>query len=370
MEYTVVQYNRHKQLIIKEYSRKEFIAVCSDLLYRPKKIFVGLGDFLEIGDYNQLLDAIFYDEESSIIENFLDEVNRKLSGKGQIPFSFLKLAVYYPDYLLKDVPTQCVFTVGAKTRLFPGACHFMNFMKHYNPSILTAIPYELAIEIIRRVGLDDNHLVATEYKKTTGQKNIELYAGDIEQFISGERKIIEIEKYMAQTNTKEEDVLYVGRGESSVITFSKINSIAFNPSDAIIPLSHITVYGSSLESLLVLFNDSKEINKFLLSDIGEHILPSLIVLSDVKEKPKEVIELEKKHRRLQANIIGQRIEHGTESYTTLKRDIELSLSAYPFNFQAIKDMVRSRLEKFKINPQGFVDEICAIAQKRYQSWGM
>ena len=236
--------------------------------------------------------------------------------------------------------------------------------------ILTAIPYEIANEVVKRVGSDDDHLVSTEYKKIISQKNIALFAGDIEKFISGERKIIEIEKYMALSNTKDEDVLYVGRGESSVITFSKITSIAFNPSDSIIPHSRITVYGSSLESLLVLFNDSPEINKFLLSEIGEHILPSLIVLSDVKEKPAEIIELEKQHRRLQANIIGQRIEHGTESYTTLKRDIELSLSAYPFNFQAVKEMVKERLEKFKINPKEFIDEICSIAQKRYQNWGM
>jgi len=370
MEYSIVQYNKHHQIIINEYNRKDFIAACSELLYRPKKLFVGLGDFLEIGDYNQLLDSIFYDEESAIIENFLDEINRKLSEAGQIPFSFLKLAVYYPDYLLKDVPTQCAITVGSKTRLFPGAVHFINFINNYNPMILTAIPYEIANEVVKRVGSDDDHLVSTEYKKIISQKNIALFAGDIEKFISGERKIIEIEKYMALSNTKDEDVLYVGRGESSVITFSKINSIAFNPSDSIIPHSRITVYGSSLESLLVLFNDSPEINKFLLSEIGEHILPSLIVLSDVKEKPAEIIELEKQHRRLQANIIGQRIEHGTESYTTLKRDIELSLSAYPFNFQAVKEMVKERLEKFKINPKEFIDEICSIAQKRYQNWGM
>lgn len=370
MDYTIVHYTANKELSVTEYGRKEFISASAGLLQKPKKIFIGLGDFLEIGDYNQLLDSIFYDEESTVIEIFLDEINRKLSLKGQIPFSFIKLAVYYPDYLLKEVPTQCAVSVGLKTRLFPGAKHFISIMKKYDPMILTAIPYEIASQIVNRLGLEDEHLVSTEYRKMEGSKNIELYTGDIEKFISGERKIIEIEKYMALSNTKEDDVMYVGRGEAGLITFSKINSIAFNPSDAIIPLSHFTVYGSSLESLLVLFNDSQEINRFLLSDLGEHILPSLIVVSDVKEKPDEIIELEKKHRRLQANIIGQRIEHGTESYTTLKRDIELSLSAYPFSFPAVKDMVRSRLDKFRIDPQSFTDEICTIAQKRYQSWGM
>jgi len=33
-------------------------------------------------------------------------------------------------------------------------------------------------------------------------------------------------------------------------------------------------------------------------------------------------------------------------------------------------MVKERLEKFKINPKEFIDEICSIAQKRYQNWGM
>jgi hypothetical protein len=44
----------------------------------------------------------------------------------------------------------------------------------------------------------------------------------------------------------------------------------------------------------------------------------------------------------------------------LKRDLELSLSAYPFNIQAVKEMVKERLEKFKINPKEFIDEIVLL----------
>ena len=71
-------------------------------LKKPKKIFLGMGDFLEVGDYSKLLDSVFYDEGSVHFEKILDKNNRKIAEMGNIPFSFFKLAVYYPEFLLKE----------------------------------------------------------------------------------------------------------------------------------------------------------------------------------------------------------------------------------------------------------------------------
>ena len=108
------------------------------------------------------------------------------------------------------------------------------------------------------------------------------------------------------------------------LTFSIINSIAFNPSANIISESKISIYGSSLESLLVLFNFEGELEKFLFSDAVEEFLPSLVVYSEVHEKSEELIEIELSHRYLQNNIIGQRIEHSENSFNSVLRDIDIA----------------------------------------------
>src|SRR6056297_20585 len=302
IEYTlVINHGKEKGFELKTLDKKNFLRQTSSLLKKPRKLFLGLGDFLEIGDYNQLLDSIFFDEEAVGLENILDSVNRKLSAEENIPFSFLKLAIYYPDFLLKDVPIPCVSAIGKKSRLFLGAETFVKYVKEYDPVVLSAIPYEITIEFIRRLGLSEENLISTEYKIDQSDTKYRVYSGDINRFVSGNRKSIEIEKYMAKEDLKDEEIVYIGRGEAGVNTFSTVNSIAFNPSLSVIPVSRITLYGSSLESLLVLFNFDGELEKFLLADHVEEYLPSLVVYSDVKDKSEELINIELEHRRLQNN---------------------------------------------------------------------
>ncbi|HQO41320.1 MAG TPA: hypothetical protein PK986_12700, partial [Spirochaetota bacterium] len=85
-----------------EFNRSDFINELSRRVKRPRKIFLGMGDFLEVGDYNNLIDALLLDQEIAKLEGILDKNNRKISEESDIPVSFFKLAVYYPDFLLKD----------------------------------------------------------------------------------------------------------------------------------------------------------------------------------------------------------------------------------------------------------------------------
>ncbi|MDR3237593.1 MAG: hypothetical protein LBT84_03735, partial [Spirochaetia bacterium] len=143
--------------------KASFIAKTAKLIKRPRKVFLGLGDFLEVGDYKKLLDSIFFDDDGYKFENILDKNNRRLSKEGNIPFSFFKMGVYFPDFLLKNVPTFCVSVIGKKSRLFPGAEVFIKYVKEYDPTVLTAMPWEIAVELMKRLDLDESKLVATEY---------------------------------------------------------------------------------------------------------------------------------------------------------------------------------------------------------------
>ena len=109
----------------KSFEKKEFLRQAAALIKEPKKIFLGLGDFLEIGDYNKMMDSVFFNEDGVKFENILDNNNRRMSLEGNVPFSFFKIAVYFPDFLLKDVPTSCISAIGEKARLFPGAENFV-----------------------------------------------------------------------------------------------------------------------------------------------------------------------------------------------------------------------------------------------------
>jgi hypothetical protein len=349
-----------------ELAKDDFIREASSLLKRPKKIFIGLGDFIEIGDYNNLLDSIFFEKEGIKYENLLDRINRVVSGEGKIPSSFMKLAVYFPDFLLKGVPTSCVSTIGRKSRLFPGARSFMKFIHDFSPIVLTAMPYEIAIEFVKRVGLGDEHLVSTVYKVALDEHSHPIYAGDIERFISGDRKSLEIEKKMASEDLSYDDVVYIGRGEAGVKTFSTVNSIAFNPSDTIIPASKITIYGSSLESLLVLFNFDRELERYLASQSVEDFLPSLVVHSEKREKSEELIEIEKTHRLLQNNILGQRIEHAGESFDSVERDIEVEFGGSSIDIKKVRGLISDRMDRYEHNPDQFVKEVYDIARERYK----
>lgn len=354
---------------IRSLEKKDFLRETSSLLKKPRKIFLGLGDFLEVGDYNKLLDSIFFDEEGVQLENILDKINRRISEEGNIPFSFFKLAVYFPDFLLRDVPTACVTAIGRQSRLFPGAVNFVKYIKEYDPLVLTAIPREIAIEFVKRVGLGEKNLIATEYKVRLNESARDVYAGDINRFISGDRKSIEIERVMNEQELREEEVVYIGRGEAGVKTFSTVNSIAFNPPENIIPASRINLYGSSLESLLVLFNFDGELEKFLLSDAIEEYLPPLVVYSEAKKKSPELIDLELREGHMQNNIIGQRIEYSGESYYSVERDIEVAFGGSSIDIRAVRQMISNRMANYKKNPQKLVREISAIAKERYMNFG-
>ncbi len=348
--------------------RHDYIKEVSRLLKEPKKVFIGLGDFLEIGDYSTLIDNIFFDTEGIKIENILDVNNRRISLEGDVPFSFFKLAVYFPDFLLKDVPTACISIIGEKSRLFPGAEILVRFMKRYDPLVLTAMPYEIAIEFVKRAGLEEKHLIATEYKKKKDAIMKEVFAGDITRFISGDRKSLEIEKLMHENDYSEEDVVYMGRGEAGITTFSQINSIAFNAFDNIIPHAKITLYGSSLMSLLPLFNFDGKLDSLILSEAFDEYMPSLIVYSTSRGKSRELIEMETTHRRMQGNIIGQRIEHSGASYKSVEREIELVFAGSSINIRQVKQMVTDRMEFYRHNPGELVKKIYDMAKIRYRNF--
>ncbi len=351
-----------------ELEKKEFIREISFMLKEPKKIFLGLGDFLEVGDYNQLLDSIFFDKEGVKFENILDRNNRKISEAGNVPFSFFKLAVYFPDFLLKEVPVSCVSMIGEKSRLFPGAEVFIHYIKDYDPVVLSALPYEMAIEFVKRLGLGDGNLISTEYSVKQNESRRDVYAGGVDRFISGDRKSIEIEKYMSRHLLTEDEVLYIGRGEAGTKTFSTVNSIAFNPSSGVMPESRVTLYGSSLESLLVLLNYKGVLEKFLLTESMEDYIPSLVVFSEVKEKSDDLMQLELRNLQLQNNIIGQIIEHSADSYLSVEREINVAFGGSSINMKAVREMISSRMEVYRKNPQELVKKIYGMAKERYKNY--
>jgi hypothetical protein len=348
-------------------NKKEFIRETSAHLTRPRKIFLGLGDFLELGDYNNLIDAVLLDQEVAKLEGIIDKNNRKISEDGDIPFSFFKLAVYYPDFLFKGVPVECISTVGKKARLFPGSEVFIKYIKQYNPLVLTAIPFELSIEYLKRIGLNKSNLLATEYKKSI-ENNREIYCGDIVRFISGNRRSIEIEKIMAENNYRSSDIIYIGRGEAGSSTFTSFNSIAFNPSRGIIGKSQFTVYGSTLESILLLLNFDNELEDYLMSDNYNENMPSMIVFSHKKEKSEELINMELEHRQMQENIIGLKIEHSEDSYASLEREINVLLGASTVNISMVRNMIFTRMNRYLNSPQNLVRDIYAIARERYKNF--
>jgi hypothetical protein len=348
--------------------KKDYLKEVSYLLKEPKRVFLGLGDFLEIGDYSTLIDNIFFDTEGIKIENILDSNNRQISVEGDVPFSFFKLAVYFPDFLLKDVPTSCISVIGEKSRLFPGAELFIKFIKPYAPLVLTAMPFEIAIEFVKRVGLNETNLFSTDYMKKIDPAGKEVYAGDVIRFVSGDRKSLLIEKFMHESSLQNDDVVYIGRGEAGVKTFTTMNSIAFNPFDNIIPEASITLYGSSLISLLPLFNFSGRLNHLLMSEQFEEFMPSLTVFSTVKEKSQELIDIEIQYRNMQNNVIGQRIEHSGESYQSVEREIEVVFTGSSININQVKKMVTERMEEYRNNPSELVAKIQAIARERYKNF--
>lgn len=347
--------------------KKSFIKESAKLLTRPKKIFLGLGDFLELGDYNNLIDAVLLEQDVAKLEGIIDKNNRKISEEGDIPFSFFKLAVYYPDFLFKDVPVECISTIGRKARLFPGSEVFIRNIKKYNPLVLTAIPYEISIEYMRRMGLGKINLLATEYKKTIVNKK-EIFTGDIVKFISGNRRSLAIEKVMAEMDYRNDDVLYIGRGEAGSNTFTTYNSIAFNPAEGLLSKPKYSLYGSTLESLLVLLNYDNELEDYLMSDQYEENLPSMIVYSRVKEKSRELIDLELEHRQMQENIIGLKIEHSEDSYASLEREINVLLGASTVNISMVRNLIFTRMQKYLDDPQGLVRDIYSIARERYKNF--
>jgi phosphoserine phosphatase len=364
----IINHPRQKGFESIKLEKKDYLKEVSYLLKEPKKIFIGLGDFLEIGDYSTLIDNIFFDTEGIKIENILDNSNRRISSEGEVPFSFFKLAVYFPDFLLKDVPTSCISVIGEKSRLFPGAETFVKFIRPYDPLVLTAMPLEIAIELVKRVGLNENNLLATDYKKKRDKLNKEVYAGDVIRFVSGDRKSLVIEKYLHENNLRNDEVVYMGRGEAGVKTFSQVNSIAFNPFDNIIPESKITLYGSSLVSLLVLFNFNGVLDDILLSEQFEEFMPSLVVYSALREKSPELIDIEIHHRNMQNNIIGQRIEHSGVSYKSVEREIDVEFAGSSININQVKRMVTDRMQDYKNNPGELVKKIYDMALVRYKNF--
>ena len=347
--------------------KQSFIKESSKFLIRPKKIFLGLGDFLELGDYNNLIDAVLLDQDVAKLEGIIDKNNRKISEEGDIPFSFFKIAVYYPDFLFKGVPVECISTIGKKARLFPGSEVFIRNIKKYNPLVMTAIPYEISIEYMKRMGLSKINLLATEYKKAV-VNNREIFTGDIIKFVSGNRRSLAIEKVMAEMDYRNDDVLYIGRGEAGSNTFTTYNSIAFNPAEGILSKAKYSIYGSTLESLLVLFNFDNELEDYLMSDQYEENLPSMIVFSQKKEKSRELIDLELEHRQMQENIIGLKIEHSEDSYASLEREINVLLGASTVNISMVRSLIFSRMSKYLDDPQGLVKDIYSIARERYKNF--
>jgi len=344
-----------------------FINETAKLLKRPKKVFLGLGDFLELGDYNNLIDAVLLDQDVTKLEGILDKNNRKISEYGHIPFSFFKLAVYYPDFLFKGVPIECISIIGRKARLSPGTEVFIQNIKKYDPLVVTSIPYEISIEYMKRMGLGKANLIATEYKKDI-INNKEVFTGDIIKFISGNRRALAIEMIMAENDYGNDDVLYIGRGDAGTDTFALYNSIAFNPTEGIMSKPKFTLYGSTLESLLVLLNYDNELDKYLLSNQYEENLPSLIVYSNVREKSRELIEIELEHRQLQENTIGLGIEQSEDDYGSLEREINVLLGASTVDIIGVRSFILSRMSKYLNNPQGLVKDIYSMAKERYDNF--
>ncbi|HPS88033.1 MAG TPA: hypothetical protein PLY36_14875, partial [Spirochaetota bacterium] len=232
--------------------------------------------------------------------------------------------------------------------------------------VLTAIPYEISIEYMKRMGLGKINLLATEYKKAV-VNNKEIFTGDIIRFMSGNRRSLAIEKVMAEMDYRNDDILYIGRGEAGSNTFTTYNSIAYNPAEGILGKAKYSIYGSTLESLLVLFNYDNENEDYLMSDQYEENLPSMIVYSRKKEKCRELIELELEHRQMQENIIGLKIEHSEDSYASLEREINVLLGA-SLNITLVRNLIFTRMRKYLDDPQGLVKDIYSIARERYKNF--
>ncbi|MCL2026253.1 MAG: hypothetical protein FWG92_05550 [Leptospirales bacterium] len=347
--------------------RVSFIAETARLIKRPKKIFLGLGDFLELGDYKQLLDSVFFDDDGSKFENILDKNNRKISQESDVPFSFFKMAVYFPDFLLKNVPTFCVSAIGKKSRLFPGAETFIRQIKKYDPMVLSAMPYEVASEFMKRLGLDKTKLVATEYITKKNDAGYDIYAGGIKSFVSGDRKNLEIEKSIAGSGFLEDDITYIGSGESGIKTFSAVNSVAFNTASSVAAHSRIAVYGPSLESLLSIFNFDGEFNSLLLSEQPEDLLPSLVVVSHKTGMNEELQMIESEHLTMQNNILGQRLEYSGDSFQSVEREIEITFGSSFIDMAEVRSMIEKRMMAYKENPLELVKQIYYIAKQRYKT---
>jgi len=346
--------------------KASFIVETAKIIKRPKKIFLGIGDFLEIGDYKQLLDHMFFDDDGSKFENILDKNNRKISEEGDIPFSFFKMAVYFPDFLLKNVPTFCVSVIGKKSRLFPGAESFIEQIKKYDPMVLSAIPYEIASELMKRLGLDKYKLVATEYATKKDATGHDIYAGEIKNFISGDKKNFEIEKIIAASDFVEDDIIYMGSGESGIKTFSTVRSVAFNTAPAVAAHSHIAVYGPSLESLLTILNFDGEFNSLLFSKRLEDSLPSLVVVSRKAGTNDELQSIEAEHFAMQNNIVGQRLEHSETSFNSVEREIDITFRSSFVDMDEVRSMIDKRMMAYRENPLELVKQIYYIAKQRYK----
>jgi len=359
--------NTYEQTLL---TKKDFLIETSKLLREPKKIFMGMGNFLELGDYNNLLDAVLFSDEGVQLEKVLDKNNRKMSEKGNIPYTFFKLGVYYPDFLLKDVPVSCVTAIGKKTRLVPGAENLIKYLKKYDPLILSAIPYEIALEITKRLNLNTENLITTKYKISEDESRKERFSGGIERFISGDRKSIEIERVLIDANFKEDQIVYIGSGEAGIKTFTRFkNSIAFNPIENIMPETGINVYGPSLESILVLFNFDGILDHYLGSAIMEDNFPSLVVFSEVKEKAEQLIKLEKEHYQLQRNKLGQMVEYSGNSFDSVLHEIDVALKGSNVDMDQVRSMINERIIKFARNPKAFVKKVYNIAIERYKAFG-
>ncbi|MDR3237923.1 MAG: hypothetical protein LBT84_05405, partial [Spirochaetia bacterium] len=238
--------------------------------------------------------------------------------------------------------------------------------KEYDPTVLTAMPWEIAVELMKRLDLDESKLVATEYITKQDEAKHGIYAGGIKSFVSGDKKNIEIEKTIAKFGFLEDDIVYVGSGEAGIKTFSAVNSIAFNTSPSIASHSRISVYGSSLESLLTVFNFDCELDSILLSDFWEEYLPSLIVVSRKIGKNDELLEIEAKHLTMQSNTVGQRLEHSSDSFRSVEREIEITFGGSFVDIEDVRSMVAKRMSAYRKNPLELVKEIYHIAKQRYK----
>jgi hypothetical protein len=367
-KYTYIINHEANDFEVMEFSKRDLLNEIRKLLKRPKKIFLGLGDFLEVGDYNKLLDTIFFDEEGFKFENILDLTNSKLSEAGNIPFSFFKMAVYYPDFLLKNVPTFCMSVIGQNLRLFPGVHSFIDSIKIFDPLILSALPYEIAIEVVNRLGLKKNNLLSTEYKLYKDESGKERYAGDVVRFLSGSVKVNEIRKRLEEGNFDSDEVLYIGRGESGVKTFTDINSIAFNPPISVMSGSKLTIYGPTLDSLLFILNFDDKYKNLIESEEWDEFMPSLIVYSKVKDKSEHLLEIERQHLNLQENVVMQIMECSGESFESVKRKIEITFGGHYIDMNNVRETIENRLRNYREGSEDLVKEVYKIARHRYKNF--